>query len=431
MNKVLAAEPVSDFEKQLVAARQKINDLLEQIEAQTQEQRQHSTTLEKSKQCRDDFLAAISHVMRTPMNGILGMTELLLDTNLDPRQRKWTDIIQESGQTLLKTMSDLLDAASIRAGRFHLEPTPFNLAEHFGNLCSDMEKAAQAKGLQFRCELAPDTPLLLTGDVHRLFQILENLLQNAIQFTASGFVSLKIFLLEEDRQGVVIGFAVQDSGIGISKVNQERIFEFFEQADGSMSKAHCGAGLSLSIAAELARMMGGEIRVESKEGEGSIFSFTARLQRLGTRDWPMVLSREPGGLVVRVLVIESDDILRCSLAANLRGFGLRVEEAVDPEDAFHQILAACQAADPFRVIVVDGELNQTPEGRLLFEAIAADQKLNGTRVARLSRESASAGAGDESGWLTFLKPVESECLFANMEQLLGCSTNLCAKREGI
>ena len=424
MNTLLPADQIAHLENQLGVARQKINTLLDQLEAQNQFHHLQSTQLQQSSQSRDEFLAAISHEMRTPMNGIMGMVELLLDTKLDTRQRKWTGIIQESGQILLKTISDMLDAASIRAGQFHLEPTPFNLTEQVNRLCDHMKQAAQAKGLEFRCEIAPETPPLLTGDARRLFQILENLLQNAIQFTASGFVSLKISLLEEDRQGLLIGFAVQDSGIGIATGNQARIFEFFEQGNASASKSNGGAGLTLSIAAELARMMGGEIRVESKEGEGSTFSFTARLQRMGSKDLPLVLSREPGGMVVRVLVIESDEKLRRSLAANLRGWGLRVEEAVDPEDAFHQILTACKGSDPFRVIVVEGEMRSCPEGRFLFEALAADQKSNGTRIACLTRESTTDEDGPESNWEILVKPVGADSLYQCMQNLLGCTPDV-------
>ena len=409
---------VARLESDLAKARRKIDRLLDRLDAQTKEMHKQAEQYHSLQKGKDEFLAAISHELRTPMNGILGMAELLLTTNLDPDQRQWSMLIQESGNGLLKTISELLDVAAIKSGRFRLETAPFNLEERLEGLRCRMAIDAGAKRLVFQCSLNPGTPIELVGDGRRLMQILDNLVDNAIKFTPSGTITVRVGLQEEDALGLVLRFAVQDSGIGISHDDMGRIFDIFTQKDGSASKAANGMGLGLSIAAELTRLMGGDIHVQSIEGVGSVFFFTARLQRAGSSESQALDLRRA---VVRVLVVDADESLRHALAALLRGWGLRAEEAVDSDDAFNKIMGACDLGDPFRMVVLERELERKPGGRTLFDAVEADRRSNGTRVVWMDAHSVNERKKNDSvdrGTEILAKPFSGEEFYHAVWHLL-------------
>jgi len=205
------------------------------------------------------------------MNGIMGMTGLILDTDLTTEQEEYAETIKNSAQSLLSIINDILDFSKIESGKLDLETLDFDLRTTLDDLGDSLALSAHAKGLELLCWVEPEVPALLRGDPGRLRQILTNLLNNAIKFTSSGEVSLRVSLDEEDAAGARIRFEVKDTGIGIPKDKIVTLFQPFTQVDASITRRYGGTGLGLSISRQLTERMGGDIGVESEEGKGSTF----------------------------------------------------------------------------------------------------------------------------------------------------------------
>jgi signal transduction histidine kinase len=221
----------------------------------------------------------MSHEIRTPMNAILGMTALAMETSDREEQREFLNDVMHSGESLLSLLNDILDLSKIEAGKLAFELADFDLADVARGVCSLLTEQARAKRLELACQL-PDPSLgLLRGDPARLRQALVNLVGNAIKFTEKGRVALEAAVETESDHALSVRIAVRDTGIGISKEAQRRIFESFVQADGSVTRKYGGTGLGLSISRELISRMGGELRVESSPGRGSTFWFVLPFQK--------------------------------------------------------------------------------------------------------------------------------------------------------
>ena len=235
---------------------------------------------EAANRAKDEFLANVSHDIRTPMNAILGMTELVLDTPLSASQRQSLDTVRSAAGSLLGLINDLLDFSRIEAGKFELVPDDFQLRELLGDTMRALAVQAHRKGLELICDVHADVPDCLIGDSNRLRQVLVNIVGNATKFTEAGKVALDVSVAASphDDGGIVVRFSVRDTGIGIPKERQKAIFRAYEQEDASTARRYGGTGLGLTIAARLIALLGGEITVDSAPGRGSTFTFTAALR---------------------------------------------------------------------------------------------------------------------------------------------------------
>ena len=283
-------------------------DITERKKAES-EMRKAREGAEAASRAKSEFVANMSHEVRTPMNGVLGMTDLLLDTELNSEQRQFADMVRASAESLLTIINDILDFSKIEAGKLELEAIDFKLRGSIEPTLKTLALRAHQKGLELNCGIAPDVPDALLGDPSRLRQILLNLLGNALKFTEQGEVNLTVQRESGDDAVTCLRFSVQDTGVGIPVEKQARIFDAFTQADGSTTRRFGGTGLGLTISRQLVQMMGGRIWVESAPGHGSTFHFTANFGISPASESPIPLEKARlSGM--RVLVVDDNQTNR-------------------------------------------------------------------------------------------------------------------------
>ena len=283
---------------------------------------------EEASHTKGSFLANMSHELRTPLTGIIGMSELLEETNLQEDQRDFVETLRSCASNLLALINDALDYAKIEAGRMELEAIPFSPSQLVEDTLQLLSEQARAKGLELIAAASPDLPSSLVGDPQRLRQVLTNLIGNAIKFTDSGEVEVRLTPHPAEDTDLVppMEFTVRDTGIGIEPGSQARLFQAFVQADSSMTRKYGGTGLGLAITKRLVELMGGAIHLSSAPGRGSSFSFTLRLPA-----GPLIEARPRALPPRRVLLLVGNDSLRGSLAGHLLSWGLAVQAAAIPE----------------------------------------------------------------------------------------------------
>lgn len=404
---------------QIHETQQMLRRVAEQLQDSNRRLDQALTSAQESARVKAAFLATVSHELRTPMNGVIGMTSLLMETSLSPEQRSYADTIRQCGEALLHLINDVLECSKIEAGKLELERLDFNLRTTVEDVLAQFAERAETKGLELTGLLHAAVPTALRGDPGRLRQVLTNLVGNAVKFTEKGDVTLQAYLESDSLDAAVVRFEVTDSGIGIAPDTQAKLFRPFVQADSSTTRKYGGTGLGLSISKQLIELMGGQIGVKSTSGQGSTFWCTARFLKQPSSPPAILLTGDLEGR--RVLIVDDNESNRMILHHLVTGWGMIDELAEDAATALKLVTEANARGVSYDLAILDVMMPEK-DGLQLAREIRQHPAGAGIRMVVMTSllQRGHAEQARQAGAMGYLpKPVRHDQLRECLRTVLG------------